>query len=86
VSTRARWTIGILVAVVIGLAVGLIIVIGDDSNDNASNTITVQSVTVPTTTGATTSQTTTSATTQTNGGTPVPSPGTTTTPGGSGGL
>ena len=35
-NTRARWTIGILVALVIGLVVGLIIVIGDDNNNSGT--------------------------------------------------
>jgi hypothetical protein len=88
VNSRTRWTIGILVALVIGLVVGLIIVIGDDNNDNTgTTTVPIQSVTAPTITQpTTTSQTTTSSTpTQTNGGTPVP-PGGSTTPGGTGGL
>ena len=34
-NTRARWTIGILVALVIGLVVGLIIVAGDNGNGNS---------------------------------------------------
>jgi hypothetical protein len=83
VNTRARWTIGILVALVIGLVVGLIIVAGD--NDNTSNTQPIQSVTT-TASPTTTSQTTTSTPTRTNGGTPVPNPGGSTTPGGTGGL
>ena len=84
VNTRARWTIGILVALVIGLVVGLIIVAGDNDNDKTSNTQPIQSVT--TTASPTTSQTTTSTPTRTNGGTPVPNPGGSTTPGGTGGL
>jgi hypothetical protein len=86
VNTRARWTIGILVALVIGLAVGLIIVAGDDNDDNTTTTP-IESVTSPTTAPTTTSQaTTTSTPTQTNGGTPSPNPGDSTTPGGTGGL
>lgn len=86
-STRARWTIGILVALVIGLVVGLIIVIGDDNKDNSSTTVSIESTSVPTRPLTTTSQTTTSSTpTATTGGTPAPNPSVTTTPGGSGGL
>jgi hypothetical protein len=86
VNPRARWTIGILVALVIGLAVGLIIVIGDDGND-ASTTVPVESISTPTTAPTTTSQTTTqSTTTNQSGGTPVPGGTTKTTPGGTGGL
>lgn len=85
-NTRARWTIGILIALVIGLVVGLIIVIGDDNNDN-TQTVPVESTSTPTTSPATTSQATTSTTpTQTNGGTPAPEPGGTSTSGGTGGL
>ena len=85
VNTRARWTIGILVALVIGLVVGLIIVAGDNGNDNTSNTQPIQS-TSTTASPTTTSQTATSTPTRTNGGTPVPNPGGSTTPGGTGGL
>ena len=87
-DTRTRWIIGILVALVIGLVVGLIIVVGDNSNDSGT-TVSIQSVSTPTqpTTSQTTTQTTpTQTTTIPNGGTPVPSPGGTSTPGGSGGL
>jgi hypothetical protein len=87
VNTRARWTIGILVALVIGLVVGLIIVIGDDNKDNSSQTVPVESTAMTTTSPTTTSQATTSTTpTQTNGGTPAPEPGGTSTSGGTGGL
>jgi hypothetical protein len=86
VNTRARWTIGILVALVIGLVVGLIIVAGDNSK-NASDTISIQSISTPTRAATTTTpQTTTQSTTTTtpNGGTGVPRG--TTSPSGSGGL
>jgi hypothetical protein len=87
VNTRARWTVGILVALVIGLAVGLIIVIGDDDNKNASTTVPIESISTPTTSPTTTSQTTTqSTTTNQSGGTPAPGGTTKTTPGGTGGL
>ena len=35
-NTRTRWTIGILVVLVIGLGVALIIVAADDSDDSGS--------------------------------------------------
>ncbi len=88
-NTRARWTIGILVALVIGLAVGLIIIAADNNNNNNDHSTTTQSTdstTTPTKPLTTTSQTTTSIPTQTNGGTSVPNPGRSTTPGGTGGL
>jgi hypothetical protein len=87
VNPRARWTIGILVALVIGLAVGLIIVVGDDGND-ASTTVPVESISTPTTAPTTTTSQTTTQSTTTNqgGGTPVPGGTTKTTPGGTGGL
>jgi hypothetical protein len=86
VNTRARWTIGILVALVIGLAVGLIIIAGDNGN-NASTTVPIESISTPTAAPTTTFQTTTqSTTTNQSGGTPVPGGTTETTPGGSGGL
>ena len=85
-NTRARWTIGILVALVIGLAVGLIIIAGDNGN-NASTTVPIESISTPTTAPTTTFQTTTqSTTTNQSGGTPAPGGTTETTPGGSGGL
>ena len=87
VNARARWTIGILVALVIGLVIGLIIVVGDDNDEGPSTTESIQSTSNPTAPLTTTSQTTTSsAPTQTNGGTPAPNPGGTTTAGGTGGL
>jgi hypothetical protein len=50
VGTNAKWIIGLLVAVVIGLAAGLIIVAGDAADDDEPDTVTVPSVprTVPT--------------------------------------
>jgi hypothetical protein len=84
-DTRTRWIVGILVALVIGLGVGLIIVAADNSKDTTttvratSNNPGTERLTEPTTTsGPTTS-------TAPNGGTPVPG-GTTTPGGGSGGL
>jgi hypothetical protein len=82
VNTRTRWTIGILLALVVGLAVGLIIVAGDNSSNNSPSTVPLQSISVAAPT--TTSQATTTATTP-NGGTPVPG-STTTGPSGTGGL
>jgi hypothetical protein len=70
----------------IGLVVGLIIVIGDDSN-NASQTISIESISTPTRAATTTAPPTTSRSTTTttpNGGTGVP--GGATSPSGSGGL
>jgi hypothetical protein len=83
VNTRTRWLVGILLVLVIALAIGLIIAVGDDSNDAASTTSRpnpgTEKLTEPTTTAA---PTTTSA--PPNGGTPVP--GTTSSPNGQGGL
>jgi hypothetical protein len=84
VNSRSRWIIGILIALVIGLAVGLIIVIGDDSSDNGT-TVTLPTVSSATQTQATTTQSTTTTQTVPNGGTGVPS-STSTSPGGTGGL
>ena len=64
-NSRTRWIIGFLLALVIGLAVGLIIVAGDDSDD--STTVTVQSTTEPT-------NSETIETSETSGGTPAPGP------------
>jgi hypothetical protein len=38
VDTRTRWIVGILLALVIGLGVGLVIVAGDDSEDSTTVT------------------------------------------------
>ncbi len=65
-DTRTRWTVGILVALVIGLAVGLIIVAADEPND--TETVTVRSATERT--EGTTRPTPTS--TDDTGGTPAP--------------
>jgi hypothetical protein len=84
VDTRTRWLVGILLALVIGLGVGLIIVAGDNGSNNSPSTVPLQSISVaaPTTTSRTTS---TATSTTPNGGTPVPG-STTTGPGGTGGL
>ena len=87
VDTRTRWTIGILVALVIGLVVGLIIVAGDNSKNNG----TTQSLPTTTTSTVTQTQPTTTQSTATNsttpnGGTSAPGSTGTTTPGGTGGL
>jgi hypothetical protein len=81
-DTRTRWTVGILVALVIGLGVGLIIVAADESND--IETVTVQSATE--TTESTTHPEPT--TTEDTGGTPAPGIDEEgmTTPNGQGGL
>ena len=81
-DTRTRWTVGILVALVIGLGVGLIIVAADESND--AETVTVRSSTEKT-------QSTTRpepTTTEDTGGTPAPGieDEGMTTPDGQGGL
>ena len=87
-DARARWIIGLLLALVIGLGVALVIVAGDDSEDSgpavtAPNPAT-EKLTEPTTTAAPT--TTTPAPTGTTGGTPVPGATTKTAPDGQGGL
>jgi hypothetical protein len=86
VDARARWIIGLLLALVIGLGVALVIVAGDDSEDSepavtAPNPAT-EKLTEPTTTAAPTATTTTGTT----GGTPVPGGTTTVSPDGQGGL
>jgi hypothetical protein len=83
-DTRTRWTIGILVALVIGLGVGLIIVAADDSGDTDAFTVRT-APTEPTETGTGSVPTTTSEDT---GGTPAPTitDEGTTTPDGQGGL
>jgi hypothetical protein len=84
VNSRTRWTIGILLALVIGLAVGLIIVAGDNSNDNGTTESVSTTSIARTQTQSTTSQATTTSTVP-NGGTPAPG-STTTSPNGTGGL
>ena len=42
-STNAKWIIGLLIAIVLGLAAGLIIVAGDNADDE-TDTVTVPSV------------------------------------------
>ncbi len=73
-NTRARWTIGILAALVIGLVVGLIIVLGDDNNDKTTTSVPVGSISTaaPQTTSETTTQGTIATTTNQSGGTPGP--------------
>jgi hypothetical protein len=87
VDARARWIIGLLIALVLGLGVALIIVAGDDSEDSepavtAPNPAT-EKLTEPTTIAA---PTTTTTPTGTTGGTPVPGATTKTAPDGQGGL
>jgi hypothetical protein len=53
-DTRTRWLIGVLVALVVGLGVGLLIVAGDDSQDET--TVTVESTEEDETTEATTTE------------------------------
>jgi hypothetical protein len=84
-DTRTRWVIGLLVALVIGLAGGLIIVAGD-SSDDASTTVTVKTGAPRQSTpgNATLTEPTTSNPT---GGTPAPpAGGDSDPPNGSGGL
>jgi hypothetical protein len=83
VDTRTRWIIGILVALVIGLGVGLIIVAADNSGETTT-TVPLESTSAPTRSTAT-HTTTRSTTTTPNGGSPVPG-GASTPGGGSGGL
>ncbi len=81
-DTRTRWIVGILLALVIGLGVGLVIVAGDDSEE--TETVTVRTIPTERTEGTTRSIPTS---TEDTGGTPAPpttSPGTTI--GGQGGL
>ena len=58
-DTRTRWIIGILLALVIGLAVGLIIVAADNSK-TTTTTVPPESTSVPT--RSTTTETTTTET------------------------
>jgi hypothetical protein len=76
-DTRTRWIIGLLLALVIGLAVGLIIVAGDDPDEEPA--VTVQSATEPTETEPTETEpieteATETTPTGTSGGTPAPGP------------
>jgi hypothetical protein len=84
-DARTRWIIGVLVAVVIGLGVGLIIVAGDNSKEITA-TVPVQPVTPQTQATPGTTQSTLSAPINPSGGTSVPNPGTGTSPGSTGGL
>jgi hypothetical protein len=69
-DSRTRWIIGLLLALVIGLAVGLVIVAADDSDDGT--TITLESTTEPTRSEATETIETETTETSTSGGTPAP--------------
>ena len=80
-NSKARWTIGILLALVIGLGVGLAVVAGDDSGAEP-DTVTV-STEETTETEATEPETTPTETQPSNGGETAPSGG---QPDGSGGL
>jgi hypothetical protein len=82
-DTRTRWTVGILVALVTGLGVGLVIIAADESND--TETVTVQSTTDATESTTRPEPTTTDDNT---GGTPAPGIDEegVTTPDGQGGL
>ncbi|MGH2983855.1 MAG: hypothetical protein ACRDK5_06340 [Solirubrobacterales bacterium] len=70
-DTRTRWIIGLLLALVIGLAVGLVIVAGDESDDA---TVTLQPTSETTESETTETETTETTPTNTSGGTPAPSP------------
>lgn len=48
-TNSTRWIIGLLLALVIGLAVGLAIVAGDDSEQGGTTTLTTEATAVPTT-------------------------------------
>ena len=78
-NTRTRWTIGILLALVIGLTVGLVIVAADESDD--PDTVTVEAT--ETEPADTETQPTTTETTPEEGGGTAPQDG---QPDGSGGL
>jgi hypothetical protein len=80
-TARIRWTIGLLLALVIGLAVGLVIVTGDESEET---TVTVPGTVDTPQTEATQAPPTETETSPESGG--VPSPDTGTAPDGSGGL
>ena len=71
-NSRTRWIIGLLLALVIGLAVGLIIVAADDSDD--STPVTLEPTTESTRPEATETIETETTETSTSGGTPAPSP------------
>ncbi len=78
-NSKARWTIGSLLALVIGLGVGIAVIAGDDSGDEP-DTVTV-STDEPTETEATEPETTPTETQPSDGGQTAPAE-----PGGSGGL
>jgi hypothetical protein len=69
-DARTRWIIGLLLALVIGLGIGLVIVAGDDEEDGT--TVTVEATTERTE-PTETAQTETTETAP-SGGTPAPSP------------
>jgi hypothetical protein len=68
-NSRTRWIIGLLLALVIGLAVGLVIVAGDDSKD--STTVTRDATSESTRSEAT--ETIGTESVPSSGGTPAPS-------------
>lgn len=69
-TTNARWIIGILLALVIGLGVGLAIVAGDDSQDSTTTVTTRDEVT----TDIETTETSEPTETGPSGGVAPPSP------------
>ena len=72
-STNARWIIGLLLALVIGLGVGLVIVAGDNSEgESTTETITGETTVAPTTTAEPTTPTAPPTTTEDSGGVPAP--------------
>lgn len=83
-STNARWMIGLLIVLVIGLGIALLIVAGDNGDDGGDGeTATLPSITsetiappttteAPTTTETTTTTTTVPTTTDGSGGVPAP--------------
>ena len=72
-STNARWIIGLLLALVIGLGVGLVIVAGDNGEDESTTeTVTGETTVAPTTTVEPTTPTVPPTTTEGSGGVPAP--------------
>jgi hypothetical protein len=86
-TTRTRWIIGLLLALVIGLAVGLVIVAGDDGEES---TVTVSGpIDTPRSETTTVRSTPSQTVPPESGGVPSPTPGSgsgSPAPDGSGGL
>ena len=75
-STNARWIIGLLIVLIIGLGVALAIVAGDngDSNNDTVTLPTITEQTSPTETQAPTVPTQPTTPTESSGGVAPPSP------------